>query len=81
MAGVGPEGTNVPIDMFQLHNKEISIQGAFGMGDCFPDALEMINNLDLNGFVNDFFSLSEVEKAFKKAEKYQSIKTSIKPNT
>ena len=80
LAGVGPEGTNVPVDLFQLHNREISIQGAFGMGDCFPDALKMINNLDLNGFVNDFFSLSEVEKAFKKAEKYQSVKTSMKPN-
>ena len=43
-------------------------------------ALEILNNLNLDGFVNNFFSLSEVEKAFKKAEKYQSIKTSIKPN-
>ena len=80
LAGVGPEGTNVPIDLFKLHNREISIQGAFGMGDCFTDALEILNNLNLDGFVNNFFSLSEVEKAFKKAEKYQSIKTSIKPN-
>ena len=80
LAGVGPEGTNVPIDLFQLHWREISIQGAFGMGYYFSDALAMLKDLNLNGFVEDVFPLSKVKEAFYNAENYTSIKTSIKPN-
>ncbi len=80
MIGVCPQGSALPVDLFDFHYKEITLQGAFGRGNVFADTPEAISNLNLDGVISGRYSLDKVPQAIKDSGDGKGIKMVIKPN-
>ena len=80
MIGVSPEETILPVDLYNLHYKEISISAAMGAGNSFEEALDTITMIYNPNLVAKRFSLNEIKKAFIEAENGEGVKYIISPN-
>ncbi|MCZ6616674.1 MAG: zinc-binding dehydrogenase [Gammaproteobacteria bacterium] len=79
LVGVSPQGSALPVDLYDLHYKEITVSGAFGAGDAFGEALATLPRLDLNGVVSGRFPLEDIEAAFAASAGGEGVKYMIAP--
>lgn len=78
--GVTPEGSPLPVDLFDMHYREITVKGAFGRGDVFARTPEEIAKLDLSGVISGRYQLQDVPQAIIDSGEGRGVKFVIKPN-
>jgi threonine dehydrogenase-like Zn-dependent dehydrogenase len=81
LVGVNPKGSHLPLDLFDVHFREISIHGAYGRGTAFRRALALLPKLGLKRLVTGRFPLDRISEAFAHASAGRGAKTVIMPNT
>ena len=79
LVGVNPKGSQLPLDLFDLHYREITIHGAFGRGRSFRRALALMPKLGVKSLVTARFPLPRIEDAFAHATAGHGVKTIITP--
>ena len=80
LVGVNPKGSRLPLDLWDVHFREIRIGGAFGRGTAFRRALRLMPRLGVRSLVTARFPLEKIEGAFAHAAAGRGIKTMITPN-
>ena len=80
LIGVSPQGAPLPIDLYDIHYKEITISGAFGAGDAFGEALETLPKLNLEGVVSGRFPLEKTAEAMQISASGEGVKYMIAPH-
>ena len=80
LVGVNPQGSTLPIDLFDVHFREIRIGGAFGRGTAYRRALRLMPKLRVKPLVTAKFPLEKIEDAFAHATAGRGIKTVITPS-
>jgi threonine dehydrogenase-like Zn-dependent dehydrogenase len=80
MIGVVPEASPLPVDLYDMHYREITLKGAFGRGNVFARTPAEINQLDLNGVVSGRYDLQDVPQAIVDSGEGKGVKFMIKPN-
>jgi threonine dehydrogenase-like Zn-dependent dehydrogenase len=78
--GVAPEGAALPVDLYDMHYREITVKGAFGRGDVFARTPEEINKLDLSGVISGRYDLQDVPQAIVDSGEGKGVKFVIKPH-
>jgi L-iditol 2-dehydrogenase len=81
LVGVNPKGSTLPLDLFDVHYREIRVGGAFGRGTAFKRALALMPKLKAQKLVTARFPLEKVSDAFAHAAAGRGAKTMITPNT
>jgi L-iditol 2-dehydrogenase len=79
LVGVNPKGSRLPLDLFDVHFREVRIQGAFGRGTAFRRALKLMSRLGVKRLVTARFPLERIEEAFAHATAGRGVKTAIVP--
>lgn len=77
LVGVSPAGSAVPGDLFDIHFRELTIQGAYGRGRAFPRALALLPRLGVADFVTARFPLDRIADAFAAAAAGHGLKTAL----
>ena len=80
LVGVSPQGSELPIDLYDIHYKEITISGAFGAGDAFGEALETLPTLNLEGVVSGRYPLEQTAEAMEVSASGIGVKYMIAPH-
>jgi L-iditol 2-dehydrogenase len=80
LVGVNPKGSALPLDLFDVHFREIRIGGAFGRGTAFRRALALMPKLRAKPLVTARFPLEKIADAFAHATAGRGAKTVITPN-
>src|SRR6266511_3977928 len=80
LVGVNPQGSRLPLDLWDVHFREIRIGGAFGRGTAFRRALGLMPKLGVRRLVTARFPLEKIEDAFAHAAAGRGIKTVIVPD-
>ncbi len=80
LVGVSPKDSTLPLDLFDVHFREIRIGGAYGRGAAFSRALRLLPKLGVKKLVTARFPLDKIEDAFAHAAAGRGIKTVITPN-
>jgi L-iditol 2-dehydrogenase len=79
LVGVNPKGSQLPLDLFDVHHREITIHGAFGRGRSFRRALALMPTLRVTSLITARFPLDKIEDAFAHATAGRGVKTIITP--
>ncbi|HET6365781.1 MAG TPA: zinc-binding dehydrogenase [Pseudomonadales bacterium] len=79
LVGVNPKDSRLPLDLFDVHFREISIHGAYGRGTAFRRALALLPKLGLKRLVTGRFPLERIGEAFAHATAGRGAKTVIMP--
>jgi L-iditol 2-dehydrogenase len=79
LVGVNPKGSTLPLDLFDVHHREIRIHGAFGRGSAFRRALALMPALGVAPLATATFPLAKVQDAFAHATAGRGVKTMITP--
>jgi threonine dehydrogenase-like Zn-dependent dehydrogenase len=80
LVGVNPKGSRLPLDLFDVHFREVRIHGAFGRGTAFRRALPLMAKLGVRRLVTERFPLARIEEAFAHATAGHGVKTAIAPS-
>jgi L-iditol 2-dehydrogenase len=81
LVGVNPKGSHLPLDLFDVHFREITIGGAFGRGTAYRRALALMPKLrGVKSLITAKFPLAKVSDAFAHATAARGAKTVITPN-
>jgi len=80
MIGVSPEGAPLPVDLYDMHYREVTLKGAFGRGDVFARTPEAISKLNLDGVISARYSLDQVPQAIVDSGQGKGVKLVVKPN-
>ena len=80
LVGVNPKGSTLPLDLFDVHFREIRIGGAFGRGTAFRRALALMPKLGVRRLITARFPLEKIQDAFAHAAAGRGIKTVITPS-
>jgi L-iditol 2-dehydrogenase len=79
LVGVNPKGSRLPLDLFDVHFRELRIHGAFGRGRAFKRALALMPRLHVKPLATARFPLERVEEAFAHAAAGRGVKTMLMP--
>ena len=79
LVGVSPKGSRLPLDLYDVHYRELRIHGAYGRGTAFRRALGLLPTLGARRLVTERFPLARVEEAFAHAAAGRGAKTIITP--
>jgi L-iditol 2-dehydrogenase len=79
LVGVNPKGSTLPLDLYDVHFREIRIHGAFGRGGAYRRALGLMPKLRVKPLVTARFPLDRIEEAFAHATAGRGVKTMITP--
>jgi len=79
LVGVSPKGSKLPLDLWDVHYREIRIGGAFGRGTAFRRALALMPKLGVGKLVTARFPLSRITEAFAHAAAGHGAKTILTP--
>jgi L-iditol 2-dehydrogenase len=79
LVGVNPKGSSLPLDLFDVHYREITIHGAFGRGRSFRRALKLMPALGVKSLITARFPLARIEDGFAHATAGRGVKTIITP--
>jgi L-iditol 2-dehydrogenase len=80
LVGVNPKGSHLPLDLWDVHFREIRIGGAFGRGTAYRRALAVMPKLGLQRLVTAQFPLDGIREAFAHAAAGNGVKTMILPS-
>ena len=80
LVGVNPKGSRLPLDLWDVHYREIRLGGAFGRGTAFRRALGLMPKLGVRKLVTARFPLDKIEDAFAHAAAGHGTKTVITPS-
>ena len=80
LVGVSPVGSSLPVDLYDLHYKEITVSGAFGAGDAFAEAMATLPELNLKSVVSARYPLEGITEAFAASAGGEGVKYMIAPN-
>src|SRR5207248_8345157 len=75
LVGVNPKGSQLPLDLFDVHFREITIGGAFGRGTAFRRALALMPKLGMKRLITARFPLEKIGDAFAHATAGRGAKT------
>jgi L-iditol 2-dehydrogenase len=81
LVGVNPKGSVLPLDLWDVHFREIRIGGAFGRGTAYKRALALMPKLGLKRLVTARFPLERIGEAFAHAAAGHGVKTMIMPQS
>jgi L-iditol 2-dehydrogenase len=81
LVGVNPKGSVLPLDLWDVHFREIRIGGAFGRGTAYKRALALMPKLGLKRLVTARFPLERIGEAFAHAAAGRGVKTMIMPQS
>src|SRR5712664_1629085 len=79
LVGVNPKGSRLPLDLWDVHYRELHIGGAFGRGTAYRRALALMPKLGVKRLITARFPLARVEQAFAHAAAGHGAKTVITP--
>lgn len=79
LVGVNPKGSRLPLDLYDVHFREIRIHGAYGRGSAFRRALAMLPALRVKRLITARFPLARIEEAFAHAAAGRGAKTIVVP--
>ena len=79
LVGVNPKGSRLPLDLWDVHFREITIGGAFGRGTAFRRALALMPKLGVKRLITAKFPLERIGEAFAHAAAGRGAKTVITP--
>ena len=79
LVGVNPKGSVLPLDLWDVHFREIRIGSAFGRGTAYRRALALMPKLGLKRLVTARFPLDRIGDAFAHAAAGHGVKTMIMP--
>ena len=79
LVGVSPKGRPLPIDLYDIHYRELRIQGAYGRGTAFRRALAALPSLGVDSLITARVPLERIADAFAHAAAGQGVKTGITP--
>ncbi|HET9923805.1 MAG TPA: zinc-binding dehydrogenase, partial [Methylomirabilota bacterium] len=79
LVGVNPKGSRLPLDLYDVHFREIRIHGAYGRGTAFRRALAILPTLRVKRLIGARFPLGRIEEAFAHAAAGRGAKTVITP--
>jgi L-iditol 2-dehydrogenase len=79
LVGVNPKGRQLPIDLYDIHFRELKIHGAYGRGTALPRVLRLLPALGVGRLVTGRFPLDRIEEAFVHAAAGRGIKTVLTP--
>ena len=80
LVGVSPKDSRLPLDLWDVHFREIRICGAYGRGTAFRRALALMPKLGVTRLVTARFPLERISEAFAHAAAGRGAKTVITPN-
>jgi threonine dehydrogenase-like Zn-dependent dehydrogenase len=81
LVGVSPKGSRLPLDLYDVHFREIRIHGAYGRGTAFRRALALLPTLGVKRLINARFPLARIEEAFAHAAAGRGAKTVVIPTS
>jgi L-iditol 2-dehydrogenase len=79
LVGVNPKGATLPLDLWDMHYRELRIVGAFGRGTAFRRALRLMPKLGVGRLVTARFPLARIADAFAHASAGRGVKTIVTP--
>jgi L-iditol 2-dehydrogenase len=79
IVGVNPKGSEMALDLYDVHWREIRIHGAYGRGTSFRRALKILPSLGVDSLVTGAFPLEQVSRAFAHASAGNGVKTVLAP--
>ncbi len=79
LVGVNPRGSTLPLDLWDVHFREVRLHGAFGRGTAFRRALALMPKLGIKRLVTARFPLDRIAEAFAHATAGRGVKTVITP--
>ena len=80
MIGVCPEGSPLPVDLYDMHFREIKLVGAFGRGNVFHRVPNELTKLNLQNVISGRYPLAELPDAITASAEGLGVKFAIKPN-
>ena len=80
MIGVCPEGSPLPVDLYDMHFREIKLVGAFGRGNVFHRVPGELDKLNLENVISGRYPLAELNDAITASAEGLGVKFAIKPN-
>ena len=80
MIGVSPKGSPLPVDLFDMHYREVKLLGAFGQGSVASRVPEELLKLNLDGVISGTFPLSQVADGIDASARGSGVKFAVKPN-
>jgi threonine dehydrogenase-like Zn-dependent dehydrogenase len=79
LVGVSPRESRLPLDLWDIHFREIKLGGAFGRGTAFRRALALMPRLGVERLITARFPLERIGEAFAHAAAGRGAKTVITP--
>jgi L-iditol 2-dehydrogenase len=79
LVGVSPKGSALPLDLWDVHFRELKVVGAFGRGGAFRRALRQLPALGVGRLVTARFPLGRIAEAFRHAAAGRGVKTVVVP--
>jgi threonine dehydrogenase-like Zn-dependent dehydrogenase len=79
LVGVNPKGSLLPLDLWDVHYRELKIGGVFGRGTAFRRALALLPKLGVKRLITARFPLERIGEAFAHAAAGHGAKTVIAP--
>ncbi len=80
MIGVCPEGSPLPVDLYDMHFREIKLVGAFGRGNVFHRVPDELSKLNLENVISGTYPLADLPDAITASAEGLGVKFAIKPN-
>jgi threonine dehydrogenase-like Zn-dependent dehydrogenase len=74
---VSPKGAQLPIELYDIHYRELKIQGAYGRGTSFRRALAVLPSLGVDALITARFPLERIADGFAHAAAGHGVKTAI----
>jgi threonine dehydrogenase-like Zn-dependent dehydrogenase len=79
LVGVSPKGRELPLDLWELHRREIRLGGVIGRRTAYRRALALMPKLGVKRLVTARFPLARIAEAFAHATAGHGVKTVITP--
>jgi threonine dehydrogenase-like Zn-dependent dehydrogenase len=79
LVGVSPKGATLPVDLYDVHYREVRIQGAYGRGRSFRRALALLPALGVESLITARFPLEQIAEGFAHAAAGRGVKTAVSP--
>ena len=80
MIGVSPEGSPLPVDLYDMHFREIKLVGAFRQGDVTHRVPAELEKLNLQNVISGTYPLEDLPDAITASAEGLGIKFAIRPN-